>query len=95
MSAEAAAAAAKNRSSRGAEGGSNMVMEQPKPFFGCDLIAVNARDGTAVPEVVTKCIEAVERYGMRTTGLYRVSGMSTQIQKLRNMMDKGIIYIYI
>ncbi|KAJ3412802.1 hypothetical protein HDV05_000208 [Chytridiales sp. JEL 0842] len=63
----------------------------PKPVFGVDLIAVAERDQTSVPTVVTKLIEAVERFGgLRTPGVYRVSGTSSQIQKLRSLFEKDV-----
>jgi hypothetical protein len=47
------------------------------------------RDGQEVPLVVIKCAEAVEASGLKTVGLYRISGTSTHIQKLKNSFDRG------
>lgn len=47
------------------------------------------RDGHEVPLVVVKCVEAVESTGLKSVGIYRVSGTSTQIQRLKNDFDRG------
>ncbi|KAI9336213.1 hypothetical protein DFJ73DRAFT_850721 [Zopfochytrium polystomum] len=66
-----------------------VLIAHPKPVFGVDLAVICERDDVQVPLIVTKCIEAVEKYGLRMAGLYRVSGGHSQIQKLRAQFDKG------
>ncbi|GAA5966130.1 hypothetical protein JCM3765_005540 [Sporobolomyces pararoseus] len=44
------------------------------PIFGADLIVQAKSEGREVPQVVTKCIEAVEAYGMTYEGIYRKTG---------------------
>lgn len=46
------------------------------------------RDQVEVPLILTKCAEAVEAYGLNTVGIYRLSGVNTQIQKLRAAFDR-------
>ncbi|KAI8614514.1 Rho GTPase activation protein [Chytriomyces sp. MP71] len=60
----------------------------PKPVFGVDLAIVTEREGAQVPSVVEKYIQAVERHGLRTQGVYRVSAAHHNIQQLRNMFDR-------
>ncbi|KAJ3178285.1 hypothetical protein HK101_010148 [Irineochytrium annulatum] len=60
----------------------------PKPSFGLELVSVCERDGPPVPVVVTRCIQAVEDYGMSVQGVYRTSGTSSQVQKLRTLLDR-------
>ncbi|KAG0077468.1 hypothetical protein BGZ92_001910, partial [Podila epicladia] len=49
----------------------------PHPIFGVDLAEQLIRDETDLPEIVVKCTEAIERYGMDTQGIYRVSGVTS------------------
>lgn len=66
------------------------VTANPNPVFGIPLAEACAKDNNnGVPLVVTKCIAAVETYGIRTQGLYRLSGTHSQIQKLRALFDKS------
>ncbi|ORY36303.1 RhoGAP-domain-containing protein [Rhizoclosmatium globosum] len=65
-------------------------LAHPKPVFGLDLSIVCARDDVQVPTIVDKCIQAVEKYGLRTQGLYRVSAAHHAVQKLRGVLDKDV-----
>uniref|UniRef100_A0A452SLF3 Rho-GAP domain-containing protein n=3 Tax=Caniformia TaxID=379584 RepID=A0A452SLF3_URSAM len=50
--------------------------------FGCDLQEQLQRSGQEVPQVLKSCAEFVEEYGV-VDGIYRLSGVSSNIQKLR------------
>ncbi|KAJ3239189.1 hypothetical protein HDU78_002991 [Chytriomyces hyalinus] len=65
-------------------------LAHPKPVFGVDLTVVTEREAAPVPVVVVKCIQAVERYGLRTQGLYRVSAAHHNVQRLRSLLDKDV-----
>lgn len=58
-------------------------------MFGIPLTKLMQRDGHEVPLVVVKCVEAVESLGLKSVGIYRVSGTSTQIQRLKNDFDRS------
>ncbi|KAG0323585.1 hypothetical protein BGZ99_002718 [Dissophora globulifera] len=60
----------------------------PKPIFGCDLADQLIRDETDLPEIVVKCTEAIERFGMDIKGIYRVSGIKSDTSKLRSAFDR-------
>ncbi|KAI7895986.1 Rho GTPase activation protein [Mucor mucedo] len=62
---------------------------KPYPVFGVDLTKLMQRDGQEVPMVVVKCAEAIEASGLKTVGLYRISGTSTQIQRLKGIFDRS------
>ncbi|KAJ0068947.1 hypothetical protein NL108_015219, partial [Boleophthalmus pectinirostris] len=51
--------------------------------FGCCLEMLCEREKSTVPRFVRLCTEAVERRGLDTDGIYRVSGNLAVIQKLR------------
>jgi hypothetical protein len=63
---------------------------KPNPVFGIPLSKLMQRDGKEVPLVVVKCVEAVELLGLKSVGLYRVSGTTTQIQRLKNDFDRSM-----
>uniref|UniRef100_A0A9J8A0D8 Rho GTPase activating protein 9 n=1 Tax=Cyprinus carpio carpio TaxID=630221 RepID=A0A9J8A0D8_CYPCA len=51
--------------------------------FGCGLELLCEREKSTIPQFVRKCTDAVERKGLETDGIYRVSGNLAVIQKLR------------
>ncbi|XP_062401822.1 rho GTPase-activating protein 15 isoform X2 [Sardina pilchardus] len=51
--------------------------------FGCKLEMLCERESNTVPRFVRMCIDSVNRRGLETDGIYRVSGNLATIQKLR------------
>ncbi|XP_060775364.1 rho GTPase-activating protein 15 isoform X1 [Neoarius graeffei] len=51
--------------------------------FGCSLELLCEREKSTVPRFVRNCTETVEKKGLETDGIYRVSGNLAVIQKLR------------
>ena len=47
-----------------------------------------------MPSFVKKCVTIVERDGMNTEGLYRISGKKEDIMILQEKYDQGIIVLY-
>ncbi|XP_032057719.1 rho GTPase-activating protein 32 isoform X2 [Aythya fuligula] len=54
--------------------------------FGCDLGEHLLNSGHDVPQVLKSCTEFIEKYGI-VDGIYRVSGVASNIQKLRHEFD--------
>uniref|UniRef100_A0A8D1AR91 Rho GTPase activating protein 30 n=1 Tax=Sus scrofa TaxID=9823 RepID=A0A8D1AR91_PIG len=54
--------------------------------FGCDLQEHLQNSGQEVPQVLRSCAEFVEEYGV-VDGIYRLSGVSSNIQKLRQEFE--------
>ncbi|XP_033051663.1 rho GTPase-activating protein 30 isoform X4 [Trachypithecus francoisi] len=54
--------------------------------FGCDLQEHLQHSGQEVPQVLKSCAEFVEEYGV-VDGIYRLSGVSSNIQKLRQEFE--------
>jgi hypothetical protein len=50
-----------------------------------------ARDNVEVPAIVEKCCQAIERYGLQTQGIYRISGTTSKVANLRQRLDKGMV----
>ena len=64
-------------------------------FFGSDLMKITSNDPEMelVPRLVANCIEYVEATGLSQEGIYRVSGLSHEIAKLRVILDNGNPYL--
>ncbi|KAK9521020.1 hypothetical protein VZT92_020865 [Zoarces viviparus] len=54
--------------------------------FGCDLGEYLHNSGHEVPQVVKTCADFIEKNGV-VDGIYRLSGISSNIQKLRHEFD--------
>nr|XP_033781437.1 rho GTPase-activating protein 30 isoform X2 [Geotrypetes seraphini] len=54
--------------------------------FGCDLVEHLQFSGQEVPQVLKSCTEFVEQHGI-VDGIYRLSGISSNTQKLRQEFD--------
>ncbi|TFK52005.1 RhoGAP-domain-containing protein [Heliocybe sulcata] len=69
---------------------SSQVHDRGRPTFGVDLADQMARDGVEVPPIMEKCCEAIEKYGLRSQGIYRISGTVTKVNKLKEKLDKDL-----
>ncbi|XP_030226136.1 rho GTPase-activating protein 33 isoform X3 [Gadus morhua] len=58
--------------------------------FGCDLGEHLLNSGLDVPQVLVSCSEFLEQHGV-VDGIYRHSGVSSNIQKLRHEFDSEIV----
>ncbi|KAM3601181.1 uncharacterized protein V6R79_008805 [Siganus canaliculatus] len=54
--------------------------------FGCDLGEHLLNSGHDVPQVLKSCTEFIEKHGV-VDGIYRLSGVASNIQKLRHEFD--------
>jgi hypothetical protein len=57
------------------------------PTFGIDITQVCKKEKTTVPMLIQLCVNEVERRGMREVGIYRMSGTSTDIQRLKKAFE--------
>uniref|UniRef100_A0A8C5BIW6 Rho-GAP domain-containing protein n=1 Tax=Gadus morhua TaxID=8049 RepID=A0A8C5BIW6_GADMO len=55
--------------------------------FGCDLGEHLLNSGLDVPQVLVSCSEFLEQHGV-VDGIYRHSGVSSNIQKLRSSHNR-------
>ncbi|XP_006819678.1 ralA-binding protein 1-like [Saccoglossus kowalevskii] len=69
------------------------VVKPPKAVFGVPLsVSVDRSklyDGVELPAVVRDCVDFVENNALTTEGIYRLSGVKSQIAQLRQCYDKG------
>uniref|UniRef100_A0A3Q3EW19 N-chimaerin n=1 Tax=Labrus bergylta TaxID=56723 RepID=A0A3Q3EW19_9LABR len=59
-----------------------------KKVFSCDLTTLVKAHNTTRPMVVDMCIQEIELRGMKSEGLYRVSGFSEHIEEVRLAFDR-------
>ncbi|XP_049599459.1 active breakpoint cluster region-related protein isoform X1 [Syngnathus scovelli] len=55
--------------------------------FGVKINVVTKRERSKVPYIVRQCIEEVEKRGIDEVGIYRISGVATDIQTLKAAFD--------
>jgi Rho GTPase-activating protein RGD1 len=75
--------------------GAAMPAPPPAPAlggtFGVDLAEQMARDNVDVPPLMEKCCAAIERHGLTTQGIYRLSGTRNKVEQLRMLLDRGAL----
>ncbi|XP_078481148.1 LOW QUALITY PROTEIN: active breakpoint cluster region-related protein [Ciona intestinalis] len=55
--------------------------------FGVKIGVTAKRESSGIPSIVRKCVAEVERRGMGEVGIYRVSGVASEIQALKASFD--------
>ncbi|KDN46778.1 GTPase activating protein [Tilletiaria anomala UBC 951] len=58
------------------------------PIFGVDLVTQMARDNVEVPPILEKCAAAIEAVGIQSMGIYRLSGTTSKVQRLKQKFDQ-------
>uniref|UniRef100_A0A8C2KVG9 Si:dkey-91m11.5 n=1 Tax=Cyprinus carpio TaxID=7962 RepID=A0A8C2KVG9_CYPCA len=66
-----------------------MPSRKQSGVFGVKIWAVTKREHSKVPLIVRQCVEEIERRGMEEVGIYRVSGVATDIQALKAAFDSN------
>ena len=65
------------------------IQDKGRPTFCVDLAEQMTRDNVEVPPIMHKCCEAIEKYGICSMGIYRISGTTSKVANLRQRLDKG------
>ncbi|KAI6044486.1 Rho GTPase activation protein [Pisolithus marmoratus] len=73
-----------------AANGNTHVADRGRPTFGVDLAEQMTRDQVELPPILEKCCVAIEKYGIRSQGIYRISGMARRVGILRERLDKDM-----
>nr|KAG5707292.1 hypothetical protein BaRGS_000066 [Batillaria attramentaria] len=64
------------------------------PIFGIPLAMAVERnkshDGIELPAIVRECIDYVEECGLTCEGIYRISGVKSKVQHLKDCYNKGV-----
>lgn len=60
--------------------------EKLTPSISCAPVSYR-RERSKVPYIVRQCVEEVEKRGIEEVGIYRISGVATDIQALKAVFD--------
>jgi Rho GTPase-activating protein RGD1 len=55
--------------------------------FGASLDEVLSRENATLPLIVAQCVIAVDQFGITSEGIYRVSGTTSNLAKLKHLFD--------
>ncbi|KAJ3360687.1 hypothetical protein GGF32_008082 [Allomyces javanicus] len=88
--ADAANAASADRGLAPALSSLSLVGPPARPVFGVSLQDLGERDNTDVPVFLTQAMKVIEEVGLDVQGLYRVSGSSIAVQRLRAQCDRDL-----
>ena len=58
-------------------------------IFGFKIKTVAMREGKTIPTFVSACIREVEQKGINEVGIYRISAVTSEIQKIKKTFDKS------
>ncbi|XP_061191095.1 ralA-binding protein 1-like [Saccostrea echinata] len=68
-------------------------VEVTKPIFGVPLsVAVErspSHDGIELPRLFRECVDYIEEHGLSCEGIYRISGVKSKIQMLKDCYNRG------
>ncbi|KIK93772.1 hypothetical protein PAXRUDRAFT_828636 [Paxillus rubicundulus Ve08.2h10] len=64
--------------------------DRGRPTFGVDLAEQMVRDDVEIPQILEKCCAAIEKYGLHSQGIYRISGMARKVNLLKERLDKDL-----
>ncbi|KAE8255310.1 hypothetical protein A4X13_0g3086 [Tilletia indica] len=70
-------------------GGQETAEPTGPSMFGRDLVEQATAEGREVPEIVEKCVAAVESSGMDYEGIYRKSGGTSQLRVITQLFERG------
>nr|XP_061799327.1 N-chimaerin-like isoform X2 [Nerophis lumbriciformis] len=61
-----------------------------RKVYSCDLTTLVNAHNTARPMVVDMCIREIESRGLKSEGLYRISGFSDSVEEVKMAFDKEL-----
>ncbi|KZV59915.1 RhoGAP-domain-containing protein [Peniophora sp. CONT] len=62
----------------------------PRATFGIPLSSQLLRDNAEIPPILIKLTSFIEKYGLLSQGIYRLSGTMSKINKLKGLLDEGL-----
>lgn len=64
-------------------------LAKPQGLFGAKIELVSKREKRLVPFIITSCVREVEKRGLCEVGLYRVSGSTPNLTRLRKSFESN------
>ncbi|XP_076364187.1 active breakpoint cluster region-related protein-like [Tachypleus tridentatus] len=59
-------------------------------MFGAKLEQVCKNEGSNIPFIISSCVREVEKRGMKEVGIYRVSGSTSDVQRLKKAFETNL-----
>jgi hypothetical protein len=63
-------------------------------IFGGNLADLLQREKTSIPRILKDCVEVIETKGIDEVGIYRVSSVVSEVQKMKDLYSKSKITIF-
>ncbi len=58
-------------------------------IFGGNLADLLQREKTSIPRILKDCVEVIETKGIDEVGIYRVSSVVSEVQKMKDLYSKS------
>ena len=58
-------------------------------IFGGNLADLLQREKTTIPRILKDCVEVIETKGIDEVGIYRVSSVVSEVQKMKDLYSKS------
>ena len=62
----------------------------PVPRLAVAVARNKSCDGIALPAMFRECVDYIEEFGLTCEGIYRISGVKSKVQALRDAYNKGL-----
>ncbi|XP_031549509.1 uncharacterized protein LOC116287036 [Actinia tenebrosa] len=61
--------------------------------FGFNISVTSETERSSIPHIVRKCVEEIEKRGIQSVGLYRISGNARRKEQLRTQFDEDSTHV--
>lgn len=58
-----------------------------------NIFNFNRKEKSSIPYLIVGCVKEVERRGVKEVGIYRVSGLSSDIQRLKRAFESSKLFL--
>lgn len=63
-------------------------------IFGGNLADLLQREKTSIPRILKDCVEVIETRGIDEVGIYRVSSVVSEVQKMKDLYSKSTRFLF-
>lgn len=63
-------------------------------IFGSNLSDVLQKEKASIPRILIDCVEVIESRGIDEVGIYRVSAVVSEVQKMKDLYAKSELFLY-
>ena len=58
------------------------------------LIIIKRKEKTKIPRILKDCVEVIETKGIDEVGIYRVSSVVSEVQKMKELYSKSELFFF-